>query len=72
MPLSALARTPAPSLLAAETDLMRAEALIRKTGPDLATAATLINNSRVTRGKLPPTTAANGAATLLSYIGVRA
>ncbi len=62
------ARTPAPYILAAESDLVRAEALIRKTGPDLATAAALINNSRVTRGKLPAATAANGSATLLSYI----
>ncbi len=62
------ARTPVPYLLAAENDLVRAEALIRKTGPDLATAATLINNSRVTRGKLSAATAANGAATLLKYI----
>lgn len=62
------ARTPVPYLLAAESDLVRAEALIRKTGPDLATAATLINNSRVTRGKLPPATAAQGAAQLLAYI----
>jgi len=62
------ARTPAPYILAAESDLVRAEALIRKAGPDLATAATLINSSRVTRGKLAPATAANGAATLLSYI----
>jgi hypothetical protein len=57
-----------PYLLAAESDLVRAEALIRKSGPDLATAAALINNSRVTRGNLPAATAANGAATLLSYI----
>lgn len=62
------ARTPVPYLLAAESDLVRAEALIRKSGPDLATAAALINNSRVGRGKLPPATAADGAATLLSYI----
>lgn len=61
-------RTPVPYLLAAESDLVRAEALIRKTGPDLGTAATLINNSRVNRGHLPPATAAEGGATLLSYI----
>jgi hypothetical protein len=62
------ARTPVPYLLAAESDLVRAEALIRKAGPDLATAAALINNSRVGRGHLPAATAAEGAATLLSYI----
>ena len=62
------ARTPVPYLLAAESDLVRAEALIRKPSPDLATAAALINNSRVTRGHLPPATAGDGVATLLSYI----
>jgi len=62
------ARTPVPYLLAAESDLVRAEALIRKSGPDLATAAALINNSRVVRGNLPAATAGDGAATLLSYI----
>jgi starch-binding outer membrane protein, SusD/RagB family len=58
---------PAPYILAAESDLVRAEALIRS-GGSLATAASLINNSRVVRGKLPAATAAEGAATLLSYI----
>jgi hypothetical protein len=62
------ARTPVPYLLAAESDLVRAEALIRKPSPDLATAAALINNSRVVRGKLPAATAGEGAATLLGYI----
>ncbi|HET9012556.1 MAG TPA: hypothetical protein VFN38_12115 [Gemmatimonadaceae bacterium] len=58
---------PAPYLLAAESDLVRAEALIRS-GGDLVTAANLINNTRVGRGNLPPATAAEGAPTLLSYI----
>ena len=40
----------APVLLAAENDLLWAEALIRGPTPDLATAATRINNSRVGRG----------------------
>ena len=62
------ARGPVPYLLAAESDLVRAEALIRKSSPDLATAATLINNSRVTRGKLAPASAATGAAGLLAMI----
>jgi hypothetical protein len=62
------ARTPVPYLLAAESDLVRAEALVRKSGPDLATAAALINTTRVGRGNLPAATAADGAATLLSYI----
>lgn len=59
---------PVPYLLAAESDLVRAEALIRKSTPDLATAATLINNTRVTRGGLAAASAADGATTLLSYI----
>lgn len=61
-------QTPVPYLLAAESDLVRAEALIRKSSPDLATAAALINNSRVVRGNLPAATAADGAATLLADI----
>lgn len=40
-----------PWILQAENDLMRAEALIR-TGGSKTTAATLINNTRVTRGGL--------------------
>ena len=61
------AEGPAPYLLAAENDLLHAEALIRS-GGSLATAATLINNSRVGRGNLPAATAADGATTLLGYI----
>lgn len=57
-----------PYLLAAESDLIRAEALIRISTPDLATAAALINKTRVGRGNLPPATAGDGAATLLSDI----
>jgi hypothetical protein len=57
-----------PYLLAAESDLIRAEALIRMATPDLVTAATLINKTRVGRGTLIPATAADGAATLLNYI----
>jgi hypothetical protein len=57
-----------PYMLAAESDLIRAEALIRQTTPDLVTAAALINITRVGRGHLAPATAADGAATLLSYI----
>lgn len=62
------ARTPVPYMLAAESDLVLAEALIRKSSPDLATAATLINISRVGRGTLSAATAGDGAATLLGYI----
>lgn len=58
---------PAPYLLAAESDLVHAEALIRS-GGSLATAASLINITRVGRGNLPPATAADGAATLLADI----
>jgi hypothetical protein len=46
-----------PVVLAAENDLLWAEALIRGTLPNLATAATLINNTRVTRGGLAPAAA---------------
>ena len=57
---------PMPFTLAAENDLLIAEALCR-TGGDLARAATLINKTRVTRGRLTPATAADGAAKLLQY-----
>lgn len=57
---------PYPVMTAAMNDLIWAEALIH-TG-DLATAATLINNSRVTRGGLPPATAADGAAGLTTKL----
>ena len=49
----------APMVLAAENDLIWAEALIRGTPQDLATAATLINKTRVGRGGLTPATAAD-------------
>jgi starch-binding outer membrane protein, SusD/RagB family len=58
---------PVPYILAAESDLVRAEALIRS-GGDLTTAASLINTTRVGRGQLTPASAADGAAKLLSYI----
>ena len=61
------AGTPVPYLLAAESDLVHAEAIIR-TGGSLAEAADLINNTRVGRGKLPAATAAEGADKLLEYI----
>jgi hypothetical protein len=64
---STAAKTPVPYLLAAESDLVHAEALIR-TGGDLALAAQLINRTRVDRGNLPPATAAEGANKLLEYI----
>jgi hypothetical protein len=53
----------APVVLAAENDLIWADALMRQAGPDLETAATLINFTRVgpdrlgrPRGGLPPST----------------
>jgi hypothetical protein len=58
---------PMPYLLAAESDLVKAEALVRTNG-DLALAASLINNTRVTRGGLPAMTAASGTAALLAAI----
>jgi YD repeat-containing protein len=56
-----------PYMLAAESDLINAEAIIRSNG-NLATAAALINKTRVGRGNLTPATAADGSATLLNYI----
>jgi starch-binding outer membrane protein, SusD/RagB family len=56
----------APMILAAENDLIWAEALIRKPSPDLATAATLINKTRVGRGGLAAATA--GDANLLGEL----
>src|SRR2546423_13903773 len=63
----------APMVLAAENDLIWAEALIRGSAPDLATAAALINNTRVgpdrlghARGGLPAATA--GDADLLKKL----
>jgi len=56
-----------PFILAAESDLIRAEALIRS-GGSRQTAADLINKTRVGRGNLPPATAADGDAALLSDI----
>jgi starch-binding outer membrane protein, SusD/RagB family len=61
------AATAVPYMLAAESDLIRAEALIRS-GGSLVTAAALINNTRVTRGNLTPATGAEGTAALLSMI----
>ena len=62
------ARTAVPYLLAAENDLLIAEAEVRRTGGSFANAATLINKTRVTRGGLPAMTAANTAAELLAAI----
>ncbi len=59
--------TSVPWVLAAENDLLIAEALIR-TGGDLARAATLINKTRVGRGGLPAVTAATPKSELLGAI----
>jgi hypothetical protein len=56
-----------PYMLAAESDLIHAEAIIRS-GGNLQTAASLINITRVGRGHLPPATAAEGPDGLLSDI----
>ncbi|MCR4340206.1 MAG: RagB/SusD family nutrient uptake outer membrane protein [Gemmatimonadaceae bacterium] len=61
------ARTAVPYILKAENDLLRAEALIRS-GGSKTTAATLINNSRVTRGTLSALTGAEDNATLFAAI----
>lgn len=59
---------PVPYMLAAESDLIHAEALIRMAGGNMVTAAQLINNTRVGRGGLPAATGAEGAPALLSMI----
>ncbi|MEP6990108.1 MAG: hypothetical protein ABJA80_04190 [bacterium] len=59
---------PAPVISAGQNDLIWAEALIRAPTPNLVQAATLINNTRVTRGGLPPATAADGVAGLLTKL----
>ena len=58
---------PAPVVSAGQSGLLWAEALIRS-GGSLATAATLINNTRVTRGGLSPATAADGVAGLTTKL----
>lgn len=58
---------PVPYVLAAENDLLEAEALVR-TGGDLALAAQLVNNTRVGRGHLTPLTASSSTATFLQAI----
>ncbi|MEW5918959.1 MAG: hypothetical protein AB1762_21325, partial [Gemmatimonadota bacterium] len=58
---------PAPVLTSHLNDLLWAEALIRSNG-SLGQAATLINNTRVTRGGLSPASAADGTAGLLQKL----
>ncbi|HUR92892.1 MAG TPA: RagB/SusD family nutrient uptake outer membrane protein [Gemmatimonadaceae bacterium] len=61
------ARTAVPYILAAESDLIRAEALIRS-GGNKATAASLINTTRVGRGNLPALTGAEANDAMLAAI----
>lgn len=56
-----------PIISAAVNDLLWAEGLIRS-GGSLATAATLINKTRVGRGGLTPASAADGTAGLLTEL----
>ena len=58
---------PQPFILAAENDLLQAEALVR-TGGNLALAAQLVNNTRVNRGHLTPLTASTSTASFLQAI----
>jgi len=58
---------PAPAFTRNENDLLWAEGLIRS-GGSLATAAQLINNSRVNRGGLPAATAADGVNGLIAKL----
>lgn len=58
---------PVPYILAAENDLLRAEAIIML-GGDKSVAAGLINNTRVGRGGLPAASGGDADATLLGYI----
>lgn len=59
---------PAPVISATQNDLLWAEAELRRTGGSLATAATLINKTRVGRGGLSAATAAEGQASLLTKL----
>jgi hypothetical protein len=56
-----------PIFSAGQNDLLWAEGLIR-TNTNLALAATLINNTRVTRGGLTPVVAGDGATVLLQRL----
>lgn len=59
---------PAPIISTNQNDLLWAEGELRRTGGSLAIAASLINNSRVTRGGLTPATAGEGQASLLAKL----
>ena len=59
---------PAPVMTAIQNDLLLAEAALQSASPDLNTAATLINNTRVGRGGLPAASAADGKAGLMTEL----
>jgi hypothetical protein len=59
---------PAPVLTRHQNDLIWAEAELRRSGGNLATAANLINNTRVERGGLSPASAGEGQASLLAKL----
>jgi hypothetical protein len=58
---------PVPLVMKAQNDLIHAEALLRS-GGSTATAATLINNTRVGRGKLAAATSGEGVTSLLAKL----
>jgi hypothetical protein len=58
----------APALIRASNDLLRAEAELRRSGGNLALAASLINRTRVDRGGLSPATAGEGAPSLIQKL----
>ncbi|MBK6486341.1 MAG: hypothetical protein IPF98_05620 [Gemmatimonadetes bacterium] len=58
---------PVPVMSAAQNDLLWAEGLLRSSGSP-ATAANLINTTRVGRGGLPAATAGEGVASLISKL----
>ena len=58
----------APIISRHQNDLLWAEAELRRSGGNLATAAGLINKTRVDRGGLSPATAGEGAASLITKL----
>jgi len=60
--------TSVPYILAAESDLVRAEAELRRAGGSAVTAAALINRTRVNRGNLAPATGVEGTPALMGMI----
>lgn len=59
---------PAPLFSSGQNDLLWAEGLLRQGAPNLALAATKINNTRVTRGGLTGVAAGDGAPALLAAL----